>query len=396
MLNGCSSTDLPDGMTDGGKSISTSSACVKCHGSIENAAPPLSVSGAFDTSDVTVGAHQTHLQNGEIRKALSCDNCHIVPESSDQDGHMDESPAEITWGTLSVTENANPSWDRINERCSNVYCHGATLSGGTNKTPVWTVVDGSQVSCGTCHGNPPPSHPSQTQCNLCHSDTVNADGGINVDGNFHIDGIVQVDDTFEAVHPEGFDSPDKHGYAFYDDKESCKDCHGEKYTGGLSGISCDDCHNSQNWRTDCTFCHGGTDNSSGAPPAGVRDEDSTSMLAVGAHTIHLEDQGLSSGLCGLCHIKMDCSFCHIKPTSFKDEGHIDGLPGAEVHISSATGSKARYDSATGTCSAVGCHFGKTVSWKSPEDADPKSLNKTHDQDGFDSLLEQWFGGIGKK
>ena len=35
--------------------------------------------------------------------------------------------------------------------CSNVYCHGSTLTpGGTNVQPVWTTVNGTQAVCGTC------------------------------------------------------------------------------------------------------------------------------------------------------------------------------------------------------------------------------------------------------
>ncbi|MDD2897324.1 MAG: CxxxxCH/CxxCH domain-containing protein [Desulfuromonadaceae bacterium] len=34
----------------------------------------------------------------------------------------------------------------------NVYCHGSTLTGGNATPPTWTITDGSQRSCGTCHG----------------------------------------------------------------------------------------------------------------------------------------------------------------------------------------------------------------------------------------------------
>ena len=36
-------------------------------------------------------------------------------------------------------------------------------------------------------------------------------------------------------------------------------------------MSCDDCHD-EGWRTDCVFCHGGVDDTTGAPPEDIRDE----------------------------------------------------------------------------------------------------------------------------
>jgi predicted CxxxxCH...CXXCH cytochrome family protein len=79
--------------------------------------------------------------------------------------------------------------------CVNSYCHGDSFiggrpSGGSLVQPLWTVVDGSQVSCGTCHGLPPPlPHPEDADiCSDCHHN-------IDSDRNFalpllHVDGIV--------------------------------------------------------------------------------------------------------------------------------------------------------------------------------------------------------------
>ena len=44
----------------------------------------------------------------------------------------------VTFGDLATTAGATPTWDRPSATCSSVYCHGATLPGGTNTRPTWT------------------------------------------------------------------------------------------------------------------------------------------------------------------------------------------------------------------------------------------------------------------
>ncbi|MEK7705519.1 MAG: CxxxxCH/CxxCH domain-containing protein, partial [Myxococcota bacterium] len=71
-----------------------------------------------------------------------------MPESVDAPGHLDEAPAELVWGPLAATGGVEPLYSA--GRC-NVYCHGATLAGGTATQPIWTLVDRSQVHCDSCH-----------------------------------------------------------------------------------------------------------------------------------------------------------------------------------------------------------------------------------------------------
>ncbi len=178
------------------------SACNVCHGNEDNAAPPVSTAGEQDVSFVEVGAHQTHVMGGDIRAAMTCDDCHILPGLLDPT-HIDAAPAEITWGTLALNAGVSPSWDRNAETCANVYCHGSTLEGGTLTDPTWTVVDGTQADCGTCHGAPPPAtHPQMSDCSLCHPDTVDGNGDILVDGGFHVNGTVEftINGSCDACH----------------------------------------------------------------------------------------------------------------------------------------------------------------------------------------------------
>ena len=59
-----------------------------------------------------------------------------------------------------------PVWNPATGTCASTYCHGSTQLGGAHKVPVWTQVDGTQKTCGSCHGDPPPA----PRLSLAHSD----------------------------------------------------------------------------------------------------------------------------------------------------------------------------------------------------------------------------------
>jgi len=339
-IDGILQTSLPD-------------TCNECHGSEANAAPPVSTTGSSFTSDIAVGAHQTHMQGGSLSGGIKCGSCHVVPGQVDEGTHNDGN-ADVVFSSFASQGGLSPEWNSSTEQCDSVYCHGAGLRGGTNTLPAWTTVDGTQTECGSCHGNPPPStHSSFTGCYLCHLSTVDSEGNILVDSGTHIDGTVQAEGD---IHPEGWDDLTQHGYTFYEDTVYCQDCHGLSYDGGDSGSSCNDCHIDYipDWKTDCTFCHGGTDNQQGSPPEGVHGETLYSDKEVGAHTAHLEE--------GDFHNAWNCSLCHTDYSSFDDSGHIDLTGGAEMIFSPIAGSSAAYNQANATCSLIYCHGnGKTDS-----------------------------------
>jgi predicted CxxxxCH...CXXCH cytochrome family protein len=355
LITGCTD-QLPDGLSG---DLNNGGTCTLCHGNEDNAAPPISTTDASSTSDISVGAHQAHLKASTLSGPITCESCHVVPSSIDQAGHNNGGNAELTWGGLSNKNGLTPIWNRNNETCSSTYCHGAGLGGGTNKTPVWTTVDGTQAECGTCHGNPPPTpHTDSINCFSCHPDTVNQNNEINVSGGFHIDGTVQ---ATGSEHPAGWNAGSQHGVSFFESTANCASCHGSDFNGGTSGISCNQCHTNEtsNWKTDCTFCHGGSDNQSGAPPFGVLGETDVSSNAVGAHSAHVQSSSSHSGY--------DCITCHTKPSSFDNTGHIDGNSGAEVNFNSLAGNNATYSN--GSCSTLYCHGNgrsnsASVSWVS--------------------------------
>ncbi|MCA9665010.1 MAG: CxxxxCH/CxxCH domain-containing protein [Myxococcales bacterium] len=244
--------------------------CVGCHGQNGSAAPPLGVwlaGSQSATSARGVGAHRSHLRDdGAITKAVACSACHVVPERVDDEGHMDSPlPAELTFSGRALLADAKPSWDGT--RCSNVYCHGATLSGGKASAPQWTIVDGTQSRCDSCHGAPPPApHPQVAACWGCHGAVVGTDGRI-ADRARHIDGVLDVDKN-----------------------PACNACHGSELNN--------------------------------APPRDTHGSTARTSRGVGAHQAHVVANDR--------HGAIACVVCHVVPTALDSAGHIDGDGVAEV------------------------------------------------------------------
>lgn len=269
--------------------------CTSCHGDSERGdpAPPSDARGRTATSEVTVGAHQAHLWSSTWRRDLACEECHRVPDAVNAPGHIDGGPAELAFGLLAAAGDASPLWNRSAATCEGVYCHGATLGGGTHPNPVWTQVDGSQSACGSCHSLPPPApHTPSTRCADCHGTVVNAARDF-VDPTLHINGQVEL-----------------------------------SYTG-------------------CSACHGSDANA--APPTDTAGHSDTALVTVGAHQAHLAPAPWRRAL--------ECSDCHQVPASVDDPGHLDPGPAEVTFSALARlgGSNPTFDRAATTCAGVYCH-----------------------------------------
>lgn len=144
-------------------------------------------------------------------------------------------------------------------------------------------------------------------------------------------------------HPEGWADPAMHGLALKLGELPCRDCHGADFTGQL-GPSCDSCHR-DGWRTECTYCHGGTDNESGAPPRDLNGE--LADLTFTAHTAHGSARN---------HAPFDCIECHAKPTDVTSAGHVlDDTPArAEIAFTSGRSGEGVYQG-DGACANLWCH-----------------------------------------
>ncbi len=272
--------------------------CRTCHGSLDNAAPPRSVAGSTSTTEIGVGAHQTHLNGGKNSRPVSCSECHLVPTSVGDPGHIDSPlPAEVIFGSLANASEIAANWDRTTATC-NTYCHGKSLPGGKHTTPTWTKVDGTEAACGSCHGlPPPPPHPFATDnCDQCHAPTAGPNLTI-ANRNTHVDGVVQ----------------------------------------GAGGA--------------CDSCHGDPTRDPLISPAPPKDlKHNTASTKVGAHLKHLTAAN---------SVDVTCDSCHKVPKTVGDPGHIDdGDNIAELTfggLSRTDGSTPSYDFATQRCSSSYCH-----------------------------------------
>jgi predicted CxxxxCH...CXXCH cytochrome family protein len=183
---------------DGHVDVRIDSSCRSCHGG-ENAAPPRNVDGEAAPTARGVGAHQTHVLGTTRSRAVPCRECHVVPEDVLSPGHLDTPPpAEVTLSGTGTAYGPGALW--AGGKCADSSCHGAVFpgghrSGGSLTTPAWSIVDGSQAACGTCHALPPPRpHPYFSEdCGRCH-ENVSPDGKTFLRPDLHVDGVV----TFEV------------------------------------------------------------------------------------------------------------------------------------------------------------------------------------------------------
>jgi len=328
-----------DGKTDfTGDGVS----CITCHGSEENPAPPVDTNGNSDPTIVTVGAHQSHLGASDWHRDVQCDDCHEVPESL-SDCHNDGPPAELTWSDLSSADGASPSFDEGSARCTNTYCHGATLSaGGTNPDPHWNVVASGEVVCGDCHGIPPcDGHPGSGPCAPCHDQVY--DGTDFVNPQLHIDGEIQVIEDLpcgachgmpptEGGHPDNDDCGLCHGMVWDDDDWVDEDLHDNGEV-NVSTLACNICHGNPPTPGNQSFAGGG-----------------------GAHGRHVTDLGMA---CSTCHGHDGTGASHAEDSSVL-QANVDIVFDTSVTYSSGTtmtnGGTTAFDHNGGspTCN-VGCH-----------------------------------------
>jgi len=219
--------------------------CKTCHGSDENAAPPLDTLGNSNLSAIGVGAHQVHLSGGANGRALACQECHVVPDKVEDPTHADGLPAEVIFSGPARAQDHAPVWDGARATCGGTFCHTPS-PGDTHSSPVWN--QDKPLDCSSCHGLPPAlPHPQSANCVSCHGGVVASDNRTIVDKRLHVNGVVNV-----AVD------------------------------------------------NNCTNCHGGTNP---APPVDTSGNSSTSVPSVGAHQTHVLGTGRSRAVpCNECHL----------------------------------------------------------------------------------------------
>ena len=305
----------------------TEGGCTTCHGGLDNGsgAPPYDLRGDSSISVTGVGAHTAHVEGTLQAAVVPCLTCHLVPATPDDSNHIEspipDSIAEIVWGGIEAGGTA--VWDHDKNQCTNTYSHGNFAGGDTLNVPIWTQKN--HTNCGSCHdiGDNPAQllwkHEFHVGilgfgCYRCHAGMIDESFTIT-NPSLHVNGQV---DTLIA------------------DQAVCDACHG---TGAH----------------ECTACHGGLIDTTGAPPYGLRGETATTSLAVGAHTTHLAGSAIAAAIA--------CSTCHQVPETTVDSAHLDlGAPVrdsiAEI-VWSGLGNNGHtvWDRTTGECSGGYCHGG---------------------------------------
>ncbi len=214
----CHGTDLAGGRSgvacahchDGGAHdgyVVAAMSCVLCHGGADNqtGAPPVDTHGVSLTSSVTVGAHTSHVEASHgLSLPIDCSSCHVKPASVADPGHIDGPTATVVLSTAG-TYIGTPTWNRNAATCASSYCHGNFPGGNLYNQPTWTTVNGTQATCGSCHGIPPLTgqHDFHVRtkgysCNACHPVQ---DSAASVDPATHVNGAKDVINPITGWNP---------------------------------------------------------------------------------------------------------------------------------------------------------------------------------------------------
>lgn len=194
---------------------SFSGSCVRCHGNPPTIATPGGPNGlATPATNASPGpgAHWTHVKT----RGMSCNACHngyggkTMPSNTVDMGfavnaaNVPGFTGSVSTGVFTTTNNLNAPYTMAgaagtagaNQTCSAVYCHGATLTGGSITAPSW--IGTSQALCGSCHGSTSAAPPTTAghlrhagsgaagrlglSCSMCHgavTDATHVNGSVS-------------------------------------------------------------------------------------------------------------------------------------------------------------------------------------------------------------------------
>ncbi len=338
-------------------------ACDICHG---NPPPPLATP---PTGSTTPGAHHFHVTS----MGYACAICHYqsvgmgtthnntkisigfvdilgIYTGGSYDGQA-QANYESTHASTSVSKTGTKA-------CSNIYCHGGTMSpnGGLYTSPVWDA-GSNAYSCGNilggaCHGatpsNPPTrgSHPKhvnssvtgmQLACSECHFNNSHVDGSIQWDFDETSDSRL-LGALYRGASSGSLSPVPSTAYGqctnLYCHSDGRRDTNTRQYWSPQWGSI----------GTGCNFCHG-TTNSAGAPDYA---NGGAGSATANSHYGHVTDAvgTYQSARCTWCH-----NTTTTDGTTVNTPPHLNQT--IDVVISSTYG--GTYSLPGKTCSNVACH-----------------------------------------
>jgi predicted CxxxxCH...CXXCH cytochrome family protein len=229
------------------------------------------------------------------------------------------------------------------------------------------------VACESCHAPDEPLEAADDRCVNCHVEVRPA--------SHDPDTTATCDDCHSTCawdeliggnpHPDDYERPELHGVESNLQVLDCTSCHGDDWTGG-SAQGCDDCHTASghgDWRTDCTYCHGGADgDTEGMPPEDLDDESDADAISFRAHPEHADPGGVG-------HPAYGCATCHEVYTAALDPGHAtDATAGRSEVVFGGLAAGGSY--AAGSCTTW-CHGDGRGTGTVTDGVDPMGCNGCH-------------------
>ncbi len=197
-----------------------------------------------------------------------------------------------------------------------------------------------------------------------------------------LDSVPPEDTAPDRYHPDDYAEASVHGPEARLQTQACTSCHGEDLTGQGRAVGCDDCH-SEGWREDCLFCHGGSENETGAPPLHISGDDDGEDAWFGVHHQHVVDTEV--------HAAYGCVQCHAMPADILSEGHLflgDDTPArSETDFSGGIDTTVGWDDSQ-TCVSSWCHGdGQAANGRMEHDEEAAACNDCHE--GLESNVLDW-------
>lgn len=214
---------------------------------------------------------------------------------------------------------------------------------------------------------------------------------------------VVIESKYHPSEWSGFPLPGFHGTeGLKKGIGECYQCHGHDLSGGITDVACSECHGGG--LDNCVACHGGLNDSTGAPPYGLRGMIDDTALAVDAHNSHLNGLLISDGVpCGSCHIVPEHPWdtTHFDFSIYDGTGTIDSI--AEIIWGDIENAGGLWSRETKSCTNTYCHgnfnYGYTDNSPVWTETDQALCGSCHD-DGNDIFqmnrghIFHYYNGVG--